>query len=245
MDVVILGGGASGAAITAACTRLGLNARLASRSTGFDLTRDDPTTLGPADVFIEATGINTINARTATEFFTQSATCVSTAANHYDALHIQLSIVGCDRPKVRDYGYYTGKIAQENTAKASSRRLSIVRTTQWFEFGVQVMQRNHIGPFGLVPSMRIQPLALSAAAQVLAECAAGVRREDRIDVAGPQELTLLDLARRSPRPRGLIPTPIVLPTGYGKAFRNGGLLPDPGTEVVGPTFEHWLHTTGR
>ena len=77
--------------------------------------------------------------------------------------------------------------------------MTIVRTTQWFEFGAQVLQRNRLGPLGLVPGMRIKPIALEAAARVVAETASGKRAGDLVEISGPEEMTLWELVRRSPK----------------------------------------------
>lgn len=111
-----------------------------------------------------------------------------------------MSIVNTDRPEVQGYGYFAGKKAQEETARRFSPALTIVRTTQWFEFGAQVLQRNRLGPLGFVPGMRIKPIALEAAARVLAETASGKRGGDLVEVSGPEEMTLWELVRRTPGP---------------------------------------------
>ena len=116
-----------------------------------------------------------------------------------------------------------------------------MRTTQWFEFGAQVLQRNRLGPLGFVPGMRIKPIALEAAARVLAETASGKRAGDLVEASGPEEMTLWELVRSTPGPEGVLPVPLFLPTGFGRAFRRGALLPDPGVEEVGPRVEEWMN----
>ena len=89
--------------------------------------------------------------------------------------------------------------------------------------------------------MRIKPIALEAAARVLAETASGKRGGELVEVSGPEEMTLWELVRRTPKPGGILPVPVFLPTGFGSAFRRGALLPDPGVEEVGPGLEDWLN----
>ena len=48
--------------------------------------------------------------------------------------HVALSVVGSER--MLESGYFRAKIAQENLIKASSISYSIVRATQFFEFGL-------------------------------------------------------------------------------------------------------------
>lgn len=89
-------------------------------------------------------------------------------ANASGAEHVLLSIVNCEMPEVQGYGYFAGKAAQERTARAVSEYLEIVRSTQWFEFAGQNLERLRVGPVALVPAMTIKPVALSAVASVLA-----------------------------------------------------------------------------
>ena len=240
MRAVIVGGGASGMEIQRACEAEGLQARQVSRSSGFDVTAEESLPPLEADVVIEATNIVATGRRPSVGFFEQSARSVARAAAQAGARHILLSIVNTDRPEVQGYGYFAGKKAQEETARRFSPALTIVRTTQWFEFGAQVLQRNRLGPLGFVPGMRIKPIALEAAARVLAETALGKRGGDVVEVSGPEEMTLWELVQATPRPRGILPVPVFLPTGFGRAFRRGALLPEPGVEEIGPRLGDWL-----
>lgn len=239
MRAVIVGGGASGDMIQRACEVEGLQARRVSRSSGFDVTADALPPL-EADVVIEATNIVATGRKPCVEFFEQSARSVAHAAAQAGARHILLSIINTDQPAIQGYGYFAGKKAQEETARRLSPDLTIVRTTQWFEFGAQALQRNRFGPLGFVPGMRTKPIALESAAAVLAEAASGKRTGELIEVSGPEEMTLWDLVRRTPRPRGILPVPLFLPTGFGRAFRKGALVPNPGVEEVGPRLDDWL-----
>lgn len=238
MKVVIIGGGASGAAIEAACREVGLDASLRSRATGFDVTSSQPPELD-ADVVVEATNTAATSRGACVEFFTRSTRSVATAARRAGARHVLLSIVNAHLPEVQGFGYFAGKTAQERLARRLSPGLGLVRTTQWFEFGTQTLRRSRVGPFGLVPPMRVQPMALRAAARVVAEVAAGVRDEELVEVGGPEPMTLWELVRRSPGPGGVVPVPVPLPTTYGRAFRRGALLPGTDVELVGPTLAAW------
>ena len=95
---------------------------------------------------MEATGRFTTSKRVATDFFTRSTRAVSAAANALGARHVLLSIVNCDLPEVQSYGYFAGKCTQERLAQDLSKRMSLVRSTQWFEFAEQNMERMRYGP---------------------------------------------------------------------------------------------------
>ncbi len=168
MRAAVIGGGMSGAAIVRALTARGCAVTLLSRTTGFDVLRDDATAaLADVDVVIEATGRFTTSRRQAVAFFEGSTRAVSTAAARTGTRHVLLSIVGCMLPEVQGYGYFTGKTAQEALARATSPRLTVVRSTQWHEFAQQNAERLRVGPFALIPRMTIAPVALDVVADTI------------------------------------------------------------------------------
>ncbi|WP_208321008.1 MULTISPECIES: SDR family oxidoreductase [unclassified Curtobacterium] len=203
------------------------------------MLRDDATAaLAGADVIIEATGQFTTSRRAATQFFTGSTRAIGRVAGATGAHHVLLSIVNCMRPEVQGYGYFAGKTAQEAVARSVSPHLTIVRSTQWFEFARQNLERMRFGPVALVPGMTIAPVALDAVAAVIADVVVGERSAREVEVAGPDTTTLWTMTKALPGP-GVIPVLLPIPGRIGRAFREGALLPSPGTEVVGPRFRDW------
>ncbi|WP_204249311.1 3-beta hydroxysteroid dehydrogenase [Frondihabitans sp. PAMC 28766] len=221
----------------------GASVELLSRSTGFDVLRDDAAArIDGADAVVEATGRFTTSRKRATAFFTGSTRAISAAARAADAKHVLLSIVNCELPEVQGYGYFAGKAAQERLARAVSTDIAIVRTTQWFEFAQQTLERMGAGPIALVPRMLIQPVALNAVAQVVADVAVGRRGGGMIDLSGPERITLGEMARRV-RPTRRIRLPLALPGATWNAINEGALLPADNVEKVGPAFAEWLRTS--
>ena len=244
MKVAIVGGGLSGQAIERAMAKHGATPKLFSRSSGFDVLRDNAVErLGRADVIVEATGRFTTSKKVATDFFTRSTRAIAAAARASGARHILLSIVNCELPEVQGYGYFAGKTAQERVAREESENLTVVRSTQWFEFAGQTLDRMSFGPLALVPGMTIQPVALDAVANVIAECALGKRVGALHEVAGPEVMTLGEMTKRLPRKR-VLPVAMPIPGSMGRAFRNGALVPGSSVEVVGPRFSDWLSANG-
>lgn len=240
MRVAIVGGGRSGKAIEQAVADRGATTQIFSRSTGFDVLHDDATKrFAGFDVIIEATGRSTTRKKAATEFFTRSTSALATAARNIGAHHILLSIVNCERPEVQGYGYFSGKAAQERVAQSEGENLSIVRTTQWFEFAEQNLERLRVGPVSLIPQMTIQPVALTSAAEVIADFAVGKRTGAIADFAGPEIMTLWDMTKQLPTKAPVI-APLPLPGRLGRAFRGGACVPGSGAEVIGPKFSKWL-----
>lgn len=211
-----------------------------SRSTGFDVS--SPVSfagMGPIDAVVEATNIATMSATTAVDFFTASTHHISQAAAEAGiGKHVLLSIVNCDDEGAQAYGYYAGKAAQERAARAMNQAVTIVRTTQWFEFAQQMAQQMKRGPVTVVPKMRTQPVELRAVADVIAQCCIGERTGALYEVCGPEQMWLRDMVKALPETGVVLQFP--MPGKAGKAFRDGTLVPEPDCEVIGSTFHEWL-----
>lgn len=242
MKIAIVGGGRSGKAIQHALEHRGLTGQLFSRSTGLDILKADAADrLGDVDVIVEATGRFTTSRKVATDFFTRSTRAVGAAARATGARHILLSIVDCEKPELQGYGYFAGKAAQERVAREENPSVTIIRSTQWFEFAEQNLDRFTFGPFALIPAMKIKPVALDAVANVIAESIVGERPATSLDVAGPKIMTLWDMTEKVRR-KNIVQVPLPLPGATWRAFRDGGLVPGPEVEQVGPRFTEWLAT---
>lgn len=240
MQVAVIGGGRSGSAIVRALEARGCDVSQLSRSTGFNVVRDDAAAaLSGADVIVEATGQFITSRKKATAFFTASTTALSAAAKQLGAHHVLLSIVNCTLPEVQGYGYFAGKTAQEHVARHVGHRLTIVRSTQWHEFAAQNLERMRFGPFALIPRMTIAPVALDVVATTIASVAVGERTKPVVEVAGPETTTLWDMTKAYPHP-GAVPVRLPIPGTLGHAFRAGALLPNADVEVQGPSFSDWM-----
>jgi uncharacterized protein YbjT (DUF2867 family) len=197
-----------------------------------------------ADAVISCVNIRTLSAGRAITFFSAAARNVARAVLQAEVPHlVDLSILGVERQELQaDYGYFRGKGAEERVLAASGAPLTLVRTTQWFEFA-ETLRAGGIGRFSLVPRFVAQPVAASAVAGLLADVVEeGPGRSPVRTAAGPEPRDLAELAavlgaRRTPPQRVL---PIRLPGALGRMLTSGALLPGPGAPRVGPTFEEWL-----
>lgn len=240
MQVVVIGAGRLGRAVGHALDRRSVPTRLLSRSTGFDVLEPERSVdIGEADVVVEATDIFTQDRERATHFFTRSTRSVGAAAREAGARHVLVSIVNCELPALAGNGYYAGKAEQERIAREENPELTLVRSTQWYEFSEQNLRRMRIGRLSVVPSMRIQPVALETVAELVADCVCSDRAGTLHQVAGPEETTLWKITRALPDPGGLV-APLPVPGPAGRALRDGTLLPGPEVEVAGPGFRDWL-----
>lgn len=153
--------------------------------------------------------------------------------------HVVLSIVGIDDV---DTGYYAGKRLQERLVAESSVPSSVLRATQFHEFSLQALGFATLGPFSFVPRMLSQPVAAREVADALVALAEAGPTGRSPDLAGPDRLQMVDLARRVSQARGLgrRVVPVRLPGRAGAAMRSGALTPSgPGPRGT-VTFDAWL-----
>lgn len=244
--VAVVGGGRLGRATASALMRRGHEVTVLSRKTGFDATRPD--SLVPAREFgavVEATDLFTQKFDLARDFFTASTRNINKWAQESGiGKHVLVSILNCGLYEMSSNGYYAGKAAQEKVAMEENQGTVIVRSTLWYEFARQNLDRMKLGPVAIVPQIKTKPVALDAVADVVAECAEGERAGKSYDLSGPEIMTLWDMTRALEN-KGALPLSIPAPGAAGKAMRQGALIPVPEVEVVGPRFQDWLSGGGR
>lgn len=241
MRCVVVGAGRLGSAVGNALTRRGVDTLVVSRSTGVDVTAPglDPDLFDGVGAVVEATDVFTRRADRAAEFFLSSTRTINAAARQVGARHVLVSIVNCDDPRLRGNGYYAAKADQERVAAEENENLTIIRSTLWYEFARQNLERMKVGVVSVIPRMTVKPVAVDSVADVIAQSVLGERPEERIDVCGPDEMTLWQMTKALPDKRCL-PVSVPVPGAAGRAMRDGTLLPGARCEVVGPAFDTWL-----
>lgn len=218
-----------------------------TRSAGFDLTRTDPasaaalaTALAGVDAVIDVTSTATQSSRASRAFFgtvTENLVAAERAAGV--GHHVVLSIVGSDRAP---HGYYAGKALQERMVGRGDVPWTIQRATQFHEFAAQMLDRFAVGPIGLVPTMRSQPVSAREVAEALVGRAEGSPLGLATDLAGPDVLRMRDMVRdyAAAVGRRVLLVEIPLPGGFGRAMRDGTVLASPDAEHGRQTFGDWL-----
>jgi uncharacterized protein YbjT (DUF2867 family) len=158
--------------------------------------------------------------------------------------HVALSIIGVP---AAPYGYYAGKARQEQLVMASDVGWSLLRAAQFHEFAAQMVDRGHVGPVIVCPGMRSQPIAAAEVAAALVAIAEGEPRGVDRELAGPREESMPDLVRRYVHAIGRrIPVVAVpVPGGFGRALRDGSLLPGPDAVLGSQAFDAWLAEATR
>jgi len=244
MKIAVAGGtGVVGSLLVEQLRASGHEAVVLARATGVDLVTGQGLehSLDGVEAVVDVLSVATGAAGPATEFFTTSTR--NLLAAEYAAgvrHHVLLSIVGIDDIP---FGYYVGKVAQERAVEDGKVPFSILRATQFHEFGAQMIDRApSLGPVLVVPQMTAAPIAAREVAAELARIASGVPQGRVPDLRGPKEEKVPSMTRRVLRRRGSR-RPVLaafLPGKAGAGMRNGGLIPGEGATVGQQTFDAWL-----
>ncbi len=244
MRVAVLGGtGLTGRAVMAALGRSGHEGVALSRASGVDAVAgvglDEA--LAGVDVLIDVTNLpagEVEEARTLFGAATRNALAAEERAGV--AHHVLLSILGVDR--IEGPPHYAGKRLQEELVAAGPIPFTILRATQFHEFGEMVAEWTTDGDVARVPPVRVQPVAVADVAEVLVEVAAGAPRGATLDLAGPRPEDLSDMARRTLEARGA--STRVEASWDSGLFRPDApadaMLPGPDARLAATTFDQWL-----
>jgi uncharacterized protein YbjT (DUF2867 family) len=241
MKIAVAGGtGVAGRWAVEALRADGHEAIVIARSAGSDLVTGDglDVALAGVDAVIDATNVASSGKRRSSEFFEATARTLMRTAAAAGVRHIVvLSIIGIDRVP---YGYYQGKLRQEEVLRESAVPVSILRAAQFHEFAGQY-SATMPGPVVFVPRWRAQPVAAREVGAALATIAVG----DPVamsELAGPREEIMANMIRQVVRARGdrRLVVSARLPGAVGKAMAAGRGLPDrPGLRGT-QTFGDWL-----
>jgi uncharacterized protein YbjT (DUF2867 family) len=154
--------------------------------------------------------------------------------------HIALSVVGTEH--LLESGFFRAKLAQENLIKASSVPYTIVRATQFFEFVKQIVDYSTQGNEVRMPPALIQPMAANDVANAVAEIATNPPVNGMVEIAGPEQFRLADLARHFLAAHHDSREAISDPHGryYGIEVSERALVPDNNARLGEIRFETWL-----
>ena len=225
-----------------------------SHSSGVDVVTGQGLALALTGVecIIDAATGPSPDQKAATEFFTAAARNLHQAGERAGVRRmVVVSIIGTDRFTA---GYGAAKIAHEKAMLSGPIPVRVLRAAQFHEFVAQLVEWGRQGEVSLVPRMRIQPVAARTVAQALADLATdpesapapGSSEVPMLEIAGPREENLADLARLLVARRG---DPLRIEGASDPAdpdrdlYETGALLPGPDAILAGPTFEEWLNST--
>jgi len=154
--------------------------------------------------------------------------------------HVALSVVGTDR--LLESGFFRAKLAQENLIKASSVPYSIVRATQFFEFVKQIADFSTVANQVRLPPALFQPMAADDVASALAKIATNSPVNGTVEIGGPEQFRLDELARRDLAARQ-DPREVISDTHaryVGIAVSERALIPGDNAQLGKAHFEDWL-----
>lgn len=214
-----------------------------SRATGHDLARGREgldAALEGADAVVDVTNVVTLSTRTSVGFGTRVTRRLLAAEDRVGVgHHVVLSVVGIDGI---DTGYYAGKLAQERMVATAPVPWTIQRAAQLHELAEQALGFARLGPVSVVPRMLSRPVAARTVAERLVDHVENGPAGRAVDLVGPREEVVADLARRLVRARRARRrvVEITLPGAYGRGLASGALRGDEAADVDGPDFASWL-----
>jgi uncharacterized protein YbjT (DUF2867 family) len=216
-----------------------------SRSKGIDVITGE----GLADALTGVDGIVDVatgpspEQDAATEFFVTASGNLHSAGQRAGVRRmVVVSIVGVDR---FTGGYSAAKLAHEAAAQAGPIPVRILRASQFYEFVEQLLAWGRQGDVAYVQEMRTQPIAARTVAEALVDLVTDPSATPGpiLDIAGPREESMVDMATRFAARRGdpVRVEGVTDPSDPdGALYLSGALLPGPDATLAGPTFADWL-----
>jgi uncharacterized protein YbjT (DUF2867 family) len=216
-----------------------------SRASGVDVITGAglETALDGAEVIIDAATGPSPDEDAATSFFLTAARNLQQAGVRAGVQRaVVVSIIGTDK---FSGGYGRAKIAHEKAWTSGPIPARVVRAAQFHEFVGQLLDWGTRGDVAVVPALRTQIVAARTVAEVIVDVATAATFDTTalVEIAGPREETLIELATLLAARRG---TPRTVESAVAPADPDaelqagGGLLPGPDARLAGPTFAAWL-----
>lgn len=242
MKIAVAGGtGVAGRLVVEAVRARGHEPVVLSRGRGVDLVTGAglAAAMDGAEALVDVSNVVSSRKAASVEFFDKAGRNLAAAAERAGVRHrLTLSIVGIDRVK---YGYYTGKLHQEEIVRNGAVPWTIQRATQFHEFAGQMLS-GVPGPIAMVPMGRVQPIAVREVAETLADLVLEPPQAMAPELAGPRIESLPDMARRLMAAGGARRRP-VLPVYFPGGMSSGGLVPTGSGPRGKQTFAEWLEET--
>ena len=197
MKIVVIGGtGLIGSKLVTKLREHGHETVAAAPETGVDSITGEglADALKDASVVVDVTNSPSWEGAAVLKFFeTSTRNLLDGEAAAGVGHHLALSVVGTDR--LLESGFFRAKLAQENLIKASNIPHTIVRATQFFEFVKQIVDYSSEGNKVRLPPALIQPMAADDIASAVASIATNPPVNGTVEIGGPQQFRLDELAR--------------------------------------------------
>jgi uncharacterized protein YbjT (DUF2867 family) len=245
MKIVVIGGtGLIGSKLVARLRQRGQEVLAASPDSGVNTVTGEglAAALAGAQVVVDVANSPSFEDTAVMKFFqTAGRNLVAAAVTAGVRHHVALSVVGADR--LPDSGYLRAKVAQENLIKSAGIPYTILRSTQFFEFGGRIADDASDGKTVHVPGAAlIQPILSDDVVSVLAEIALGPPVNGMVEVGGPERFRFDEFIARALSAKH-DQRKIVADRNaryFGTQLQEGSLIPG-GEARIGPTrFDTWV-----
>ena len=247
MKIVVIGGsGLIGSKLVSKLAEHGHQAVAASPASGVNTLTGEglADVLDGASVVVDVSNSPSFEDAAVLEFFeTSTGNLLAAEAAAGVGHHVALSIVGTDR--LPDSGYLRAKVAQERLITSSDIPYSIVRATQFFEFGPGIAQAATEGDTVRVANALIQPMAAEDVAAAVGKVSVGVALNGILEIGGPEPMPFEEFVRAGlsahDDPRRVVADPSA--KYFGTALEERSLVPGPDAQLGATRLEDWLKET--
>ena len=244
MKIVIIGGtGLIGSKVVSKLREQGNETVPAAPNTGVNTLTGEglAEVMKGADVVVDVSNSPSFEDAAVLNFFRTSTTNLLAAEAAAGVRHhVALSVVGTNR--LAESGYMRAKIFQEKLIEQSSIPYSIVHATQFFEFIKAIADAATDGNTVRLAPVLIQPMAAEDVATAVTKVAVGAPLNGIVEVAGPEQFRLDELAGRYLAARDDRRSVIADPSAryYGAELGERTLVPDTNATIGETRFDNWL-----
>lgn len=245
MKIVVVGGsGLVGTNVVRHLRSGGHDVAAASRATGVDIITGEgiAEALADTDVVVDVSNPPDFEGDAALTFFeTAGINLLRAEVEAGVKHHLSLSIIGTDR--LLHSPYFAGKAMQEAMIRRSGIPFTALRSTQFFEFLLQVIELSVYEQRICLSPAYVQPVASADVAIAMAELAVRPARNSVFEVAGPNRERLSELIQRFltevDAPYQVV-TDALAPY-FGATLEEHSLLPRNGAHICPTGFAAWLN----
>jgi uncharacterized protein YbjT (DUF2867 family) len=244
MKIVVIGGtGLIGSKLVEELRRAGHEPLAAAPDTGVNTITGDglAEALEGALVLVDVSNAPVMDDDGVLDFFqTSTRNLLVAEAGAGVTHHVVLSIVGADR--LPESGYLRAKVAQEEEVKAGMVPYTIVRASQFFEFIGRLADSSSTGEAIHLAPVFVQPESADDVAATLADVAVNEPVNGIVELAGPEQFRLDELARRVLRANEdeRLVEADVHARYFGAELDEHSLTPAGNARIAPTRFEDWL-----
>jgi uncharacterized protein YbjT (DUF2867 family) len=244
MKIVVIGGtGRVGSNVVRRLVAQGHDAVPASPDTGVNTITGEglADVVAGANVVVDVSNAPVWDDDAVLDFFTTSTRNLLEAERAAGVgHHLALTIVGADL--LPDSGYLRAKVAQEAEIEAGGVPYTILRATQFLEFLPQIVEAGAVEDGVRLPTGLMQLVAADDVAATVAELATSSPANGRVELGGPEALSVDAWARRLFDATGEDRQVIADPHAryFGTELHGGELTPGEGARIGTIDFDSWF-----